>query len=175
MTSCPPYHTNTKLWWQVIFEALQLNPKGNHEIGFNKLTVEEIQSHLPSSRYLLDELIDVEGLKIYGTPWTPQAMMGYSAPNETKRRELWSKIPEGLDILISHCPPHGVLDNNALGNPTGCKALAERVNLVKPKVHLFGHIHESAGYESSDEITSINASYIISKKVFYFDYPVASG
>jgi Icc-related predicted phosphoesterase len=146
---------------------------GNHEIGFNQLSVEEIRELLPGCHYLLDECIEVEGLKIYGTPWTIQAMMGYSAPSETRRQELWNLIPEGLDILVSHSPPRGILDGNAMGKPCGCKLLRERVSQIKPKVHLFGHIHESEGWTVEEGITFVNASFILSKKVFYFDYPLS--
>jgi Icc-related predicted phosphoesterase len=49
------------------------------------------------------------------------------------------------DILITHGPPYGILDSTQRNEHVGCKALYERVQLIKPKLHVFGHIHESYG------------------------------
>jgi Icc-related predicted phosphoesterase len=43
----------------------------------------------------------------------------------------------------------------------GCKALYQRIQLIKPKLHVFGHIHESYGKQQDDENQStifINAA-----------------
>ena len=58
---------------------------------------------------------------------------------------MWAHLPEEIDILVTHCPPFGVCDITHKGYHVGCKYLKEAVDLVKPKVHIFGHIHESAG------------------------------
>lgn len=49
-------------------------------------------------------------------------------------------ILEGIDILVTHYPPYGILDLD-LGSP-------EILNFVlkaKPRYHLFGHIHATEG------------------------------
>src|SRR5689334_8867342 len=51
-------------------------------------------------------------------------------------------IPEGLDVLITHGPPWGIMDRNIKGDLCGSKALYDHVFRVKPRVHVFGHIHE---------------------------------
>lgn len=38
------------------------------------------------------------------------------------------------------------------------KALLNAVQRVKPKLHIFGHIHESYGTHTTEETTFINAS-----------------
>lgn len=69
--------------------------------------------------------------------------------------QAWNKIPEGIDILMTHGPPRGQLDRCSTGEECGCQHLKFAVQNLKPVVHLFGHIHE--GYVvclCSDKATS---------------------
>lgn len=92
--------------------------------------------------YLEDSGIELEGLKLWGTPITPifynWAFMG----DDEKQREHFNKIPEGLDILITHGPPYKILDYTDGGCHAGSKELKKRIGEVQPKVCVFGHIHE---------------------------------
>jgi Icc-related predicted phosphoesterase len=54
----------------------------------------------------------------------------------------WDNIPENLDILITHGPPFGIFDRTAKKVNAGCKYLLAKIQKVKPKIHIFGHIHE---------------------------------
>ncbi len=69
-------------------------------------------------------------------------------------------IPEDTDILISNGPPFGILDETLRGERVGCVNLLNKVNLVKPKLHVFGHIHEDYGVEEKDGTTYVNASVL---------------
>ena len=61
-------------------------------------------------------------------------------------------------------PPYNILDMNRGGVKAGCKDLLQSVSdRVKPKVHVFGHIHESAGYVNKNGILYINAASKIPK------------
>ena len=52
-------------------------------------------------------------------------------------------IPDDTDILITHGPPLGYGDKCCSGQRAGCAELLSTVQLrVKPKLHVFGHIHE---------------------------------
>jgi Icc-related predicted phosphoesterase len=51
-------------------------------------------------------------------------------------------IPSNIDILVTHCPPKGILDDNGRW---GCPILRELIEDAEPKMHLFGHCHETAG------------------------------
>lgn len=114
--------------------------------------------------YLKDKLVVVEGLKIYGSPWTPRfgswAFL-YERGGE-QAVNIWNKIPDNIDILITHGPPKGILDIS--GHPynepdLGCNVLLNRVLEVKPKIHVFGHIHGSGGQiEEHEGIKFINAA-----------------
>ena len=55
---------------------------------------------------------------------------------------VWANLPKNIDVLVTHCPPFGVLDvSNYSKVNTGCKALMQSVERMQPKVHIFGHIH----------------------------------
>ena len=97
---------------------------------------------------LYDEAIILDcGLKIYGSPYTPEFYeWAFSLKNQEEKIECWSKIPNDTNILVTHGPPLGILDQNADGIPCGDDILLKEVQeRVKPKLHLFGHIHEGYG------------------------------
>lgn len=54
-------------------------------------------------------------------------------------------VPEGVDIMMTHGPPYGILDQVGDGRPLGCKNLLRAVRRAEPLVHCFGHIHEGYG------------------------------
>lgn len=114
--------------------------------------------------YMQDENFKVDGLKFYFSPWTPRfgdwAFM-YSTPEEA--RKIWGKIPVDTDILVTHGPPAGVspLDysnNSYHTGAEGCPYLAEAIDRVRPKYHIFGHIHEGYGSIYKGNTNFLNVS-----------------
>jgi Icc-related predicted phosphoesterase len=99
--------------------------------------------------YLENETIEIEGIKIFGTPITPTFGNWYFNKSRDKLDRFWKHIPEDTDILVVHGPPRGVLDlsYNQLGNVLefcGCKALKRHViHRLNLKMCLFGHIHNT--------------------------------
>lgn len=63
-------------------------------------------------------------------------------------------------ILITHIPPLEILDERTEGEHLGSWAVSEFIEETNPKIHLFGHIHESAGIENNE----VNGSYPIKKQ-----------
>jgi Icc-related predicted phosphoesterase len=110
--------------------------------------------------YLQDEALDIDGVKLYGTPWTHQfydwAFMDY----EPALAEKFKTIPEGLDILIAHGPPYGKLDRNGSGAHCGSYALWGRVQQAKPDSMVFGHIHEGHGIVEDGPTRFYNVAYV---------------
>jgi Icc-related predicted phosphoesterase len=108
--------------------------------------------------YLEDSSVTIDGVKFYGSPWTPkygeiyvfnaarsiteQAFLGFQYP---LIEEKWAMIPEDTDVLITHGPPYDIMDQNINGSRCGCVELRKVVERVIPKVHIFGHIHEGYG------------------------------
>ena len=63
-----------------------------------------------------------------------------------------------VDILVTHSPPYGILDVSNKGNYCGSKALLKEVHRIKPKLHLFGHIHEARGNTKINQIIYCNVA-----------------
>ena len=114
--------------------------------------------------YLQDSPVVIEGVKFYGAPWTPNfynwAFMPERGSEELHRK--WKIVPEDVDVLITHGPPHLILDKTDPkygGNNVGCELLREEVlNRIKPKVHVFGHIHGDYGILDYEGIKFVNAA-----------------
>eukprot|EP00008_Paramoeba_atlantica_P012213 CAMPEP_0201499008 /NCGR_PEP_ID=MMETSP0151_2-20130828/74063_1 /ASSEMBLY_ACC=CAM_ASM_000257 /TAXON_ID=200890 /ORGANISM="Paramoeba atlantica, Strain 621/1 / CCAP 1560/9" /LENGTH=370 /DNA_ID=CAMNT_0047891013 /DNA_START=163 /DNA_END=1272 /DNA_ORIENTATION=- len=63
--------------------------------------------------------------------------------------QVWryDEIPSGVDLLLSHVPPFGVFDRQPLvTNWGGSFPLLSVLRNVKPRAHLFGHVHAQRGY-----------------------------
>jgi predicted phosphohydrolase len=102
--------------------------------------------------YLLDEGCLVEGKHFWGSPYTPFFASEYWKFHYDvgDGQKQWAKIPQDLDVLITHGPPLGILDKTLEGNNAGCYDLKNRLeeltfNESAPKHHIFGHIHEAKG------------------------------
>ena len=112
--------------------------------------------------YLEDEETDVSGIKIYGTPWQPEfGGWGFNLKRGDECLEKWNSIPDGVDILITHGPPLGHGDRCQDGMRAGCAELLSTIQeRVKPKYHIFGHIHEGYGITTDGATNYINASSV---------------
>lgn len=145
---------------------------GNHDWNFRKQLKESLKilgnTTYPGNPpiYLEDSGTIIDGVKFYGSPWQPEFMgWAFNLPRDGEDlKEKWSHIPYDVDVLITHCPPEGILDNvsqtpyrNGAYN-LGCHYLLERVKHIKPKLHIFGHIHDSHGKSKRGKTTFINAS-----------------
>ena len=95
--------------------------------------------------YLDDSLSEVNGMKVYGTSWCPHNMNGAWEVDDDRLEEEFSKIPEGLDILVTHVPPKGdglsIDRDDKNGGNFGSEALTRAILEKKPKIVLCGHIH----------------------------------
>ena len=133
---------------------------GNHDFCFES-NPQEAKALLTNGIYLQDQEIEIRGIKFYGSPWTPVffdwAFMANPGP---QMANIWSKIPNDTDVLITHGPPKGICDLTDQGDNAGCQELLAALNTVKPKYHIFGHIHEGRGINKNNGITFLNASNI---------------
>uniref|UniRef100_A0A0A9WZK3 Metallophosphoesterase domain-containing protein 1 n=1 Tax=Lygus hesperus TaxID=30085 RepID=A0A0A9WZK3_LYGHE len=119
-----------------------------------------IRDRLTNCIYLQDEMAELYGLRIYGTPWQPEFQgWAFNVSRGEDCLRKWDKIPDNVDILISHTPPVGHGDLCCSGVRAGCVELLSVVQKrVKPKYHVFGHIHEGYGITTDGSIIYINAS-----------------
>lgn len=102
--------------------------------------------------YLCDSGTEFEGLKIWGSPWTPEFYdWHFMKKRGPELKAVWDKIPDDVDILVTHGPPYGILDKVVLSGRgdefkhAGCEELLKRLENIKPKLHVFGHIHSDGG------------------------------
>lgn len=144
---------------------------GNHSVEFEK--------HLPYSRnwalgkcpalnILIDETIEIEGIKIFGSSYTPWfhswAFQGARSENEAILRNIprmtthWDKIESGTDIVISHGPPYKIQDMNLEGEHCGDYDLIAQLVDISPDLVFCGHIHEGYGTSSHEGTDVYNVS-----------------
>ena len=113
--------------------------------------------------WLNDGGCTIDGVAFWGSPITPRfldwAFMRDPGPDIERH---WAMIPSATDVLVTHGPPAGVLDEveRAGGERerTGCPSLLARVDEIRPAVHLFGHIHEGYGRLVRGATTHLNVS-----------------
>lgn len=111
--------------------------------------------------YLNDSGIEIEGIKIWGSPVSPWFYDW--AFNRSRGEEIskhWDLVPNDTDILITHGPVHGILDLTFDGQMVGCEELNKRIWEIQPRLHVCGHIHEAYGVTDTKGITFINASIL---------------
>jgi len=142
---------------------------GNHDFGFQDdneklrglLTGYKTIDYLQDDWLMVGEDYDTM-IKIWGTPWQPEFHnWAFNLPRGEKLKEKWDMIPVDTDILITHGPPFGKLDYVKYPNENvGCEELMKRVEEIKPKIHVFGHIHEGYGYVFDGNTHYINAAVL---------------
>ena len=142
---------------------------GNHDKMFEDPLESNTIVNNYDVTYLQDDEDIIDGIKIYGSPWQPEFYdWAFNLPKDgVELKQKWSLIPTGTDILITHGPPYGHLDT-VVGqyNNLGCKMLSERIEVVKPKIHVFGHIHSGYGYKFENGTHYINASVLGEDYIF---------
>lgn len=147
-------------WIEALKAKYKIFVAGNHDWIFekdNKLA----RSLLPKGViYLQDELVEIEGLKIYGSPWQPEFYeWAFNLKRGWPLRKKWEAVPAGIDILITHGPPLGILDFSHFGNEhVGCADLRQELSRIKPKLHCFGHVHGAYGTSTWANTLFVNAS-----------------
>ncbi len=144
---------------------------GNHDFGFQDRPDEckMLLGVYDSVTYLEDnmELIGDDyqtAVKIYGSPWQPEFYnWAFNLPRMGEQlQQKWNDIPTDVDILITHGPAWGHLDTVKFnpGVNLGCELLAERIKVVKPKIHVCGHIHTGYGYKFDGDTHYFNVAVL---------------
>ena len=146
---------------------------GIHDFGCQDevLAVQELLRLNPGSEYLYDDMFLIgdesadydDMVKVWGSPWQPEFYnWAFNLPRQgAELKEVWNMIPSDVDILITHGPPYGHLDYVAYSKQNvGCELLRERIDLIKPKIHVFGHIHSSYGYKFDGTTHFFNAAVL---------------
>lgn len=132
---------------------------GNHEFFLE--ADERRRSLLTNATVLINEGIELEGLRIWGSPVSTSYGSAFGLSSPTDRARHWAKIPEHVDVLVTHGPPYGVLDcapgETSAGGDPELRAAVERVG---PLLHAFGHIHPGYGQMIVGETTFVNCALL---------------
>lgn len=107
---------------------------------------------------LINQMVEIEGIKIYGTPLNPEFHDMAFNKNVQELEDHRKTIPNGIDILISHNPPFGYRDILFTGERIGEKSLTKAIERIRPSYSIFGHIHESRGVCKNEFTTFINCA-----------------
>jgi len=181
--------SNTPSQWSIFFDWLEAQRytkkiyiAGNHDnflttCGSTKEAIKMGPILRENIEYLCDSGTEFEGLKIWASPWSKKFKgmnpdcMAFTMDSEDELAEKWELIPPDVDLLITHSPPFGILDG--IPNPydgaffhVGSDSLYELLytETLKPKLHVFGHIHEGYGHIPKmldmPSVQFVNASYV---------------
>ena len=151
---------------------------GNHDNLIQKGEV--LTTSLADTTYLCDSGTQFEGLKLWASPWTKTfpgmnpKCKAFTVDTEEELAGKLSLIPEDTDILITHSPLYGILDEvdfsegYSIAVHVGSTSLRTRVGELRLKLHVFGHVHEGYGtYRSNLEFIDrpgwpiyVNASHV---------------
>jgi Icc-related predicted phosphoesterase len=134
---------------------------GNHDRYF-QAAPKIARSLLTNATYLENAGIVIDGVSFWGSPYTPEFLnWAFMYPRGSAARRYWDQIPYGVDVLITHGPPYGILDQALPGDAhLGCEELRKAVEEKKPRVHMFGHIHGGAGLLENGVTRFVNAAYL---------------
>jgi Icc-related predicted phosphoesterase len=132
-------------WLASLPHAHKIVVAGNHDWGFQRDPA-MARELFAAFHYLEDSEVTIDGIRFYGSPWQPEFNdWAFNLPRGEPLATVWSRIPHGLDVLITHGPPAGLGDRSGMSERAGCADLRARVREVKPRLHMFGHIHQDGG------------------------------
>ncbi len=148
---------------------------GNHDLTFEyrwfpRFAItgdpKKAEECLTNCTYLNNSGCEIEGFKFWGSPWTPWFYdWAFNAERGEEIKKHWDLIPKNTDVLITHGPVNGLLDevetfgSTNYGQNVGCEDLKKAIfNKIKPMLHVCGHIHEGYGQTEVDGIKFVNAS-----------------
>ncbi|KAL2868871.1 40S ribosomal eS8 domain-containing protein [Aspergillus lucknowensis] len=135
---------------------------GNHDISldqdyYSRLALYTSDEAIKAGiRYMEEEIrtftVPSTGAKftVYATPYTPEfCQWAFAYPRDLDRAEGGGLVVPsypGVDVLLTHGPPYGILDRVVgTGQSIGCEHLYRAVERARPALHVFGHIHEGYG------------------------------
>lgn len=118
---------------------------------------------LKNAHYLLNESIIIDGIKFYGSPYTPRiSNFAFDYLRGSKQAYLnWETIPNDTDVLITHGPAYGIGDKTVRNENVGCEKLFQRLHWIDYTYHIFGHVHEGYGLYANKHanVSAMNYNY----------------
>lgn len=130
---------------------------GNHDLALEQDPA--LGAALFGEAYLFESAAEFDGLRVWGAPWQPEfCNWAFNLQRGEALRAKWRMIPDGTDVVLTHGPPAGALDRTSANLAVGCADLRAELRRVRPRMHVFGHIHEGYGTGYRAGTTFVNAS-----------------
>jgi Icc-related predicted phosphoesterase len=157
---------NFNSWFSALPHPHKVLIAGNHDWLFERDNAAARSLLSDNITYLQDSSAEIAGLKFFGSPWQPVFYQwAFNLPRGSEMAQKWAHIPDDIDILITHGPPNGILDqvprSPSGSSPEGCEELRKRIEHItskgKLKLHIFGHIHCGYGIQEEMGVKFINA------------------
>lgn len=155
-------------WFENQSATHKIFSPGNHEKHFESFLPDSMlwfTENCPSGKLLIHEYIEIEGLKCFFSPYTPEFFnWAFMKKRGEEIKKYWESIPSGLDILCTHGMPYQILDTVIDWNtnkmiPVGCMDLRVELERIKPKIFIGGHLHMDGGTNiKMGETTYYNAA-----------------
>jgi len=151
-----PYLSENKDKYDICFLVF-----GNHDDKIQMANITNVPNYI---KILTNTEYKYKNKKFFGSPYskyTPEIYKTMNTLIESSLKMLFECIPEDTDILITHSPPYGIGD--VVVNETehlGSVSLLERIKIVKPKIHIFGHIHTGEKYTKENGTKHYNVSIL---------------
>ncbi len=133
-------------WYSALEIPVKIFVPGNHSIAVEQNLIRA--QDYPAIKFLIHEPCRFGQILFFGSPFTPQYSDWAYMKTRQELTTLWQSIPSGIDILITHGPPKGILDvtrDADHGKPihAGSRSLADQImQRIRPRLHAFGHIHD---------------------------------
>ncbi|QOD60890.1 metallophosphatase domain-containing protein [Polaribacter haliotis] len=151
-------------WFQSQPHKHKIFIAGNHDFYFEEAIKNNIEINFLDLIYLNDSGCEIDGIKFWGSPIQPTFFdWAFNRKRGEEIKKHWDLIPNDTDVLITHGPPHKILDLTKKEEYVGCKELKNKVLEIKPKLHVFGHIHEAYGKTVRNNTVFVNASLLDNK------------
>jgi Icc-related predicted phosphoesterase len=134
---------------------------GSHDLMFERHSG-AAKELLNNAIYLENSSTELMSLKFWGSPVQPEFNnWAFNVARGAAIRRYWQMIPEDTDVLVTHGPPFGLLDQSHPSTAhLGCEELAKAVERIKPRLNVFGHIHGGHGQVTANGTRFLNASVV---------------
>jgi Icc-related predicted phosphoesterase len=148
-------HSTFADWLAEVPADIVVGVAGNHDfVGeTDPAALRDLDWH-----YLQDESIEVDGISVYGSPWTSRFQDWAFMLSEAELARRWDEIPAAVDVLCMHSPPLGYGDWIS-GQHIGSPSLLEAIDTRAPRLCVFGHVHQGYGRWQRGASALVNASH----------------
>ncbi len=137
-------------WFESFDVEYKVFVPGNHDTSLEYFP--SLLSEFPDVNFLVHQELLVEGIRFFGSPFTPFFDNWAYGIDRNSLESYWCQIPEGTDVLITHGPAYGIGDATNIGATFGQTKYAgdlhllDRIRKIEPTHHIFGHFHDDTGH-----------------------------